>query len=110
MLNQTVLVGRITGNLEVKEIENGKKNCYLTLAVPRSFKNENGQYDNDFVDVILWNGVAESTAEYCRKGDLVGVKGRIQTNTIELEDGSKRKHTEIVAEKLTFLSNKKSDE
>ena len=109
MLNQAVLVGRVTSNLELEEKKNGKQLVTLTLAVPRSYKNEEGSYDTDFIDVVLWNSIASNTAEYCRKGDLLGIKGRIQTSTYELEDGSKRKVTEIIAEKVTFLSSKKED-
>ena len=106
MLNQAVLVGRIVREPEVKELENGSKVSNITLAVPRSFKNAEGEYDTDFVDVVLWKGVAESTAEYCNKGDLIGVKGRIQTNTREDENGDVKSFMNIVAEKVTFLSSK----
>ena len=109
MLNQAILVGRLTSDLELQEKENGKQLVTLTLAVPRSYKNEEGSYDTDFIDVVLWNSIASNTAEYCRKGDMIGIKGRIQTSTYELEDGSKRKVTEIIAEKVTFLSSKKED-
>lgn len=60
--------------------------------------------------VILWKGVAESTVEYCHKGDLVGVKGRIQTRDVELEDDTRKKYVEVVAEKVTFLSSKRATE
>ena len=103
MLNQTVLVGRITKDPEVKELESGKSVTNLTLAIPRSYKNENGEYDTDFVDCTLWNSIAQNVCEYCHKGDIVGVKGRIQTENYEV-DGDKRKHTTIVAEKVTFLA------
>ena len=108
MLNQAVIVGRIVSQPEIKE-ENGKKYSNLTLAVSRSYKNENGEYDTDFVDCTLWNSIAQNVCEYCRKGDLVGVKGRVQTENYEV-DGDKRKHTTIVAEKVTFLSSSKSKE
>ena len=64
----------------------------------------NGEYDTDFLDCTLWTNVAENTAEYCQSGDMVGVKGRLQTRIITSEDGSKKKKTEIVAEKVTFLA------
>ena len=70
MLNQAVIVGRIVSQPEIKE-ENGKKYSNLTLAVPRSYKNENGEYDTDFLDCTIWNGIAENVKEYCMKGDLV---------------------------------------
>jgi len=107
MLNQAVLVGRIVKNPELKETENGKKVANMTLAVPRSFKNSEGQYDTDFISCVLWKGVAESTVEYCKKGDLVGVKGRLQTRIAEFDDDTKKQVVEVVAEKVTFLSSKK---
>ncbi len=107
MLNQFVGVGRLVAEPSIKETEDGKQVSNITIAVPRSYKNENGEYDTDFVDVVLWNGIAENTAEYCHKGDIIGVKGRIQTSNYETEDGEKRKSTQIVAEKITFLSSSK---
>jgi len=104
MLNQVVLVGRIVKTPELKLTETGKKTATVTLAVPRNYKNMNGEYDTDFLDCTLWTNIAENTAEYCQTGDMVGVKGRIQTRIIHNEDGSKKKKTEIVAEKVTFLA------
>jgi len=109
LLNQAVLVGRIVHDPELKELDNGKKVTNITLAVPRSFKNSEGQYDTDFINCVLWKGVAENTVEYCNKGDLVGIKGHIQTRVVELEDETKKHYTEVVAEKVTFLSSKKTD-
>lgn len=110
MLNQVVLVGRLAKEVELKELESGKKVANITLACPRPFKNEDGIYDTDFVDCILWDAVAQNTAEYCKKGDIIGIKGRIQTRNIMDEDGTKNKVQEIIAEKVTFLSSKKADE
>ena len=110
MLNQLVLVGRLTSDLEAKEVEDGKKVTNMTLAIPRSFKNADGEYETDFVECTLWNNIAENTAEYCKKGDIVGVKGRLQTNNYEKEDGSKVFKLDVVAEKVTFLSSRSKDE
>ena len=107
MLNQTVIVGRLVRDPELYETENGNKVTNITLAVPRSYKNVNGEYDTDFVPCVLWKGVAENTVEYCRKGDLLGVKGHVQTRDIEVDEDVKRKLVEIVAEKVTFLTSKK---
>lgn len=104
MLNQVVLVGRIVKTPELRVTETGKKTATVTLAVPRNYKNMNGEYDTDFLDCTLWTNIAENTTEYCQTGDMVGVKGRIQTRVIQNEDGSKKKKTEIVAEKVTFLA------
>ncbi len=105
MMNQTCIIGRLVRDPEIRELEDGKKVSNITLAVPRSYKNENGEYETDFIDCTLWNGVADKTAEYCKKGDLVGVKGRLQTNNYENENGEKKKYTEVVVEKLSFLTS-----
>ena len=107
MLNQTVLVGRLVRDPELYETESGNKVTNITLAVPRSYKNSNGEYDTDFINCVLWKGIAESASEYCHKGDLLGVKGRIQTRVIELDDETHKNITEVVAEKETYLSSKK---
>ena len=109
MLNQAVLVGRIATDPELRDTEKGKV-TNITLAVPRYFKNSNGEYDTDFITCILWKGVAESTVEYCKKGDLVGIKGRIQTRDVEFDDETHKKYVEVIAEKVTFLSSKRQEE
>lgn len=110
MLNQVILVGRLTKDLEVKELDDDKKVCNLTLAIPRSFKNAEGVYETDFINCALWGNVAESTAEYCKKGDIVGIKGRLQSDSFEREDGNKEYRTQVMAEKVTFLSPSKEKE
>lgn len=102
MLNHVVLVGRIASDLKINEAENEGKVTNITLAVSRNYKNVNGEYETDFITCRLWNGIAETTTEYCKKGDVVGVKGRLQSN----EDNS----IVVVAEKVTFLSSKKQNE
>lgn len=109
MLNQIVIVGRLVNDPELRETENGKKVTNITLAVPRSYKNVKGEYETDFIDCVLWTGIAENTSEYCKKGDLLGVKGRVQTRIYEKEE-VKKYVTEVVAEKITFLSPKRTEE
>ena len=110
MLNQVVVVGRLVSDPTVKENENGAKVSNITLAVPREFKNPKGEYDTDFINCVLWKGVAESTATYCKKGDLIGVKGRIQSREYTNSEDEKKHIIEVVAEKVTFLSSKKQEE
>ena len=105
MMNQIVCVGRLT-----KEIEKEGNMAILSIAIPRSYKNAEGEYETDFVDFVLWNGISSNTAEYCHTGDIVGVKGRVQTTTYETEDGTKHKKTELIAERLTFLKSKSNEE
>ena len=105
MLNQIILVGRITQDPKKIELENGKEKSIIILAVPRNYKNEFGIYDTDFLEVSISGGIAENVHEYYRKGDLVSVKGRVQSNKVE------DKHLiEIIAEKVTFLSSRKDED
>ena len=109
MLNQVVLVGRLVKDPELKETDKGHKTTRITLAVPRSYKNVNGEYDTDFISCRLWSGVAENTSLYCKKGDVVGVKGRIEVSSYE-KDNETKYNTEVIAEKVTFLSSKSKDD
>ena len=106
MTNQVILIGRLTSDLEIKEVD-GKKYTTITLAIPRSYKNTDGEYVTDFVDCLLWNIVAENTVEYCRKGDLIAARGRIETTqNIDEKDNITKKETRIIADKISFLSSK----
>ena len=105
MLNQVVLVGRIVKTPELRVTENGKKTATVTLAVPRNYKNASGEYETDFLDCTLWTNIAENTTEYCQTGDMVGVKGRIQTRMIQGEDGSKKKENRNCSRKSNILSS-----
>ncbi len=102
MLNQTVIVGRLVEDPTVKKIKNGNEVTNITLAVPRPYKNVNGEYDKDFISCVLRKDIAKSAVEYCKKGDVLGVKGYLK----KLEND---KELKLVAEKVTFLSTKRSD-
>lgn len=109
MLNQVILVGRLVRTPELQLTDSGKKKSLITLAVSRGFKNQNGEYDTDFLDCTLWSSIAENTSEYCKTGDVIGVKGRLQTRLIDNEEGTKYKKVEVIADKVTFLSSSRND-
>ena len=109
MLNQIILVGRLTRDISVHKSEKGNQVATISLAIPRSFKNSEGVYDTDFIDCVAFDNIADNTSEYCRKGDIVGVKGRVQSRVIEKED-KKEYIMDIICEKITFLSSKKVEE
>ena len=109
MLNQVVLVGRLTRDIVVNKSDKGIKVATISLAIPRSFKNCEGLYDTDFVDCGAFDSIASNTSEYCKKGDIVGVKGRVQSRTIENE-GKKENIMDIICEKITFLSSHTKEE
>ena len=106
IVNNYFCVGRLVNEPEVKELEDGKKVTNITIAVPRSYKNADGEYETDFIDCTIWNNVAQSTSEYCKKGDMIGIKGRIETSIYEKDDGEKVKRTSVVADRVSFLSSK----
>lgn len=109
-MNEVVLVGRLTKDPEVVTTENNKKRALITLAVPRKFKNVDGIYETDFIRVVLWNNIALNAKEYCKSGDLLGVKGRIQVSSYKDSEDNTRYSTEVIAESITFLSSKHVEE
>jgi single-strand DNA-binding protein len=98
-MNQVLLVGRITNNIKIQETEENTKYIVVRLSVPRSFKNSEGVYDNDYVNVKFTGQIAEQCSSYIEKGDMIGVKGRLSA----IKDDK----IEVFAEKVTFLSNKR---
>lgn len=111
VMNQVILVGRLCQDPELLSVKNQKQMTSITLAINRHFKNNDGIYETDFIRCVLWNGIAANTTEYCHKGDIVGVKGRLQTSVYEDDDNNKKYGMDVVAEKITFLSsgNKKEE-
>ena len=108
-MNQVVLVGRLTDNPVAIETENGKKVTTIIVAVQRNYKNTDGIYETDFIRCVLWNAVASNTSEYCHTGDIIGIKGRLQNRSYEDENKETKYITEVIAEKVTFLSSKKPE-
>lgn len=92
MLNQVVLVGRLTEN-----VKDNREWYEVNLAIPRSYKNAEGEYETDYVRCIAKGGVGSKANEYCKKGDIIGVKGRLESGV--------NKELIVMAEKLTFLSS-----
>lgn len=109
MINELTLVGRLAKDPELKATENGVFFCHVTLAVNRTYKNQQGSYDTDFITCTFWKRNAENIVSFCKKGSLVGVQGRVQTRTYEKQDGTKVYAVEIVGESITFLSRPKEE-
>ena len=98
-MNQVFLVGTII-DIPIKKADT----AMVTLAIPRNYKNLDGEYETDFVDIIIKGSVANTTTEYCKKGDIIGAKGMIQSeDSVEKDIRVMR----IMANKITFLSSKK---
>lgn len=98
MSNYVLLIGRITSTPEVQDSIDDKKYCIITIAINRSYKNSEGVYETDYIPVRLEGSIATNTADYCKQGDLVGVRGSLK-KTI---DG----RLQVYADKITFLASK----
>lgn len=108
-MNKVVLVGRLTKDPELRNTNSGLPVTSFTVAINRTFKNKEGNYDTDFLNVSIFGKQAENVSKYCSKGSQVGVEGRIQTRSYDAEDGSKRYVTEIIADSVEFLGSKKDN-
>ena len=109
-INRIVLIGRLTTNPELRFTTNNTAVTSFTLAVDRNFKNESGNKDADFINIIAWNKKAELIHEYVAKGDLIGVIGRLQVRTYQNDKGESRRVTEVVLEEIEFLQSKPKEE
>lgn len=109
-MNKIVLIGHLTANPELRFTTNNTAVTSFTLAVDRNFKNESGNKEADFINIVAWNKKAELIHEYVQKGDLIGVIGRLQVRTYQNERGENRRATEVVLEEIEFLRNKPKEE
>lgn len=106
-MNKFIGIGRLTSNIELKETSNGKYYVKNTLAIKNDFKNANGQYDTEFVNIVVWGKSAEILVNYSSKGSLVAIEGRITTRDYDKNDGTKGYITEVICEKIKLLESKK---
>lgn len=102
-MNKVVLIGRLTKDPELKYTPgNGTAVTTFTLAVDRRFSKD-GQKESDFIPIVVWGKIAETTAQYVTKGKMIAVSGRIQTRSYDAKDGTRRYITEVVADEVKFL-------
>lgn len=106
MINNVVLVGRLTKDIELRYTQTGIAVARFTLAVNRAFSNQQGEKEADFISCIAWRKQAENLANYMRKGNQIGVVGRIQTGSYDDKDGKRVYTTEVVADAIQFLEAK----
>lgn len=109
-MNKIVLTGRLTANPECRYTANNTAVTSFTLAVDKNFKNEDGNKEADFINIVAWNKKAEFINQYLKKGDKVGIIGRLQVRSYQNEKGQNRYVTEVVADEVEFLNSKKSEE
>jgi single-strand DNA-binding protein len=109
MINKVILVGRITRDPEVKMINADTAVCNFSLACNRPYTRENGEREADFINCVAWRKQAENMGKFVKKGQLLGVEGRIQVRTYE-QDGQKRYQTEVYCDQVTFLESSNREE
>ncbi|KOO48292.1 single-stranded DNA-binding protein [Viridibacillus sp. FSL E2-0187] len=103
MINRVVLVGRLTKDPELRYTPSGAAVARFTIAVNRTFANQQGEKQADFINCVVWRKQAENTANFLKKGSLAGIEGRIQTGSYEGQDGKRVYTTEVVADSVQFL-------
>lgn len=106
MINNVVLVGRLTKDVDLRYTSNGTAVGSFSIAVDRPFKNQQGERETDFINCVIWRKAAENFANFTRKGSLVGLQGRIQTRNYENQQGQRVYVTELVVENFSFLESK----
>lgn len=106
-MNRVVISGRFTKEHELRYNQSGTAILSNTIASNRKFKNKNGEYEADFINVVLFNQQAKYTADYSKKGDMVLIEGRLQTRTYDDKDGKKVYVTEVIADSIEPLMTRK---
>lgn len=106
MINNVVLTGRLTKEIDLRYTSTGTAVGTFNLAVERQFKTQNGERETDFVNCVIWRKAAENLANFTRKGSLVGIQGRIQTRNYENQNGQRVYVTEVVVENFTLLESR----
>ncbi|MER2111142.1 MAG: single-stranded DNA-binding protein [Solibacillus isronensis] len=110
MINRVVLVGRLTKDPELRYTPSGVPMARFTIAVNRTFSNEQGEREADFISCIAWRKQAENLANFMKKGNLIGVEGRIQTGSFEGQDGKRVYTTDVIADSIQFLEKSNSQQ
>ncbi len=109
-MNRVELVGRLTTKPELRYTGSNVPFTRFTVAVNRTFSNQNGERETDFINCVIWRKQAENVCNYLNKGSLVSVEGRIQTGSYDDKDGNKRYTTDVVADSVQFLESKAQSE
>lgn len=106
MINNVVLVGRLTKDPELRYTQSNVATASFTLAINRNFKNAEGNREADFISCIMWRQSAENLVNWCRKGQQIGITGRIQTRNYENQQGQRVYVIEVVAENFHVLEKR----
>lgn len=108
-MNKYIAVGHICKDIEVRYTSNQKPVISNSIAVRNDFKNSKGEYDSEFVNIVVWNSQAEYLSKYAKKGDKVLIEGRLTNRSYDKTDGTKGYVTEIICDKVEILGSKKEN-
>lgn len=108
-LNYSVILGRITNDLEVRQTQSGVACLSFTVAVDRGFKNANGEYDTDFITCVAWKERAEFINRYWSKGKMIAVEGQLRSRTYDDKNGVKHYVTEVFVDNASFTGEKSNN-
>lgn len=109
MINRTILIGRLTRDVELRYTGSGTAVGQFTLAVNRQFTNKAGEREADFISCVIWRKSAENFANFTHKGSLVGIEGRVQTRNYDNAEGHRIYVTEIVVDNFSLLEPRNKD-
>ncbi len=109
MLNSVIMMGRLTGDPELRQTPAGVNVSTFNIAVDRAFVKQGEQRQTDFFDVVAWRGQADFVSRFFRKGQMIAVQGRMETRMYEDRNGVRRKAYTIVADSVHFADSKKDD-
>lgn len=110
MINNVVLVGRLTKDAELRYTQSNIAVATFTLAVNRPFKNDAGEREADFINCVIWRQAAENLANWAKKGSLIGVTGAIQTRNYDNQQGQRVYVTEVIASNFQLLESRSSQQ
>lgn len=110
MINNVVLVGRLTKDAELRYTPSNVAVATFTLAVNRPFKNDSGEREADFINCVIWRQAAENLANWAKKGSLIGIAGSIQTRNYENQQGQRVYVTEVIVGNFQLLESRSSQQ
>ncbi len=109
-MNKIILIGNLTRDPEITTTNSGVPVCTFSLAVSRRFANSDGTRETDFINIVVWRGLAENCHKYLRKGSKAAVSGYLQMRNYETKEGQKRTVAEVVADDVEFVGSKRTDD
>ena len=109
-MNKFIGIGRLTKEIELKQTTSGKTYMQNTIAIRNDYKNANGEYDSEYINVVFWGKMAEFLTQYATKGMRVAIEGRTTTRSYTKQDGTKGYITEIICNGVELLDSRKKEE